>query len=285
MPGPAGPAVRPEDKPNVVLYAGRMPVPMGELLADLRAETADLERLLRPGVWDAPTPAAGWTVRDQITHLAWFDDAAVRAATDPAAFRAEVREMIAGGLDADRLVAERRAMPGDEVLDWFRSARGRMIDVLAGLDPAARVPWYGPDMGLASFATARLMETWAHGQDVADALGERRAPTDRLRHVAQIGVRALPWSFTVHGRPVPEAPVRVELRLPGGAEWTAGPAEAPDLVRGAALDFCLVVTQRRHTDDVGLTVRGPVAREWMALAQAFAGPPGTGRRPGQFQET
>lgn len=257
---------------------------MGELLADLRAETADLERLLRPGGWDAPTPAEGWTVRDQITHLAWFDDAAVRAATRPAAFRAEVREMIAGGLDADRLVAERRAMPGDEVLDWFRSARGRLIDVLAGLDPAARVPWYGPDMGVASFATARLMETWAHGQDVADALGERRPPTDRLRHVAQIGVRALPWSFTVHGRPVPVAPVRVELRLPGGAEWTAGPAEAADLVRGAALDFCLVVTQRRHVDDVGLTVRGPVAQEWMALAQAFAGPPGTGRRPGQFQE-
>ena len=157
-----------------------------------------------------------------------------------------------------------------------------MTAVLAGLEPRARLPWYGPDMGVASFTTARLMETWAHGQDVADALGERREPTDRLRHVAQIGVRALPWSFTVHGRPVPDVPVRVELELPGGGGWTAGPEDAADLVRGSALDFCLVVTQRRHPADVDLTVRGPVAGEWMGLAQAFAGPPGTGRRPGQF---
>ncbi len=262
-----------------------MPVSMDELIADLRAETADLERLLRPGVWDLPTPAEGWSVRDQITHLAWFDEAAVRAATDPAAFRAEVRRVIAEGLDTDRLVADRRAMPGEEVLAWFRSARGLMIEVLAALEPRARVPWYGPDMGVASFTTARLMETWAHGQDVADALGERREPTDRLRHVAQIGVRTLPWSFTVHGRTVPQTPVRVELELPGGGIWTAGPDDAADLVRGSALDFCLVVTQRRHPADVGLTVRGPVAEEWMGIAQAFAGPPGAGRRPGQFPKT
>jgi uncharacterized protein (TIGR03084 family) len=157
-----------------------------------------------------------------------------------------------------------------------------MIGVLAGLDPRARVPWYGPDMGVVSFTTARLMETWAHGQDVADGLGIAREPSDRLRHVAQIGVRALPWSFAVRGRPVPAAPVRVELTLPGGHRWTAGPAAAADAVRGPAVDFCLVVTQRRHPADVHLEVSGPVAGEWMEIAQAFAGPPGTGRRPGQF---
>ena len=255
---------------------------MDELISDLRAETADLERLFRPGVWDTPTPAEPWTVRDQITHLAWFDEAAVRAVTDPEAFRAEVRTMIEDGLDTDALAATYRSMPGEEVAAWFGTARRTMTDALAALDPKARIPWYGPDMGAASFVTARLMETWAHGQDVADALGATREPTGRLRHIAQIGVRALPWSFAVHGRPVPAEPVRVELTLPGGEPWAAGPDDAADTVRGPALDFCLVVTQRRHLGDAGLTVSGPVAAEWMGIAQAFAGPPGAGRRPGQF---
>jgi uncharacterized protein (TIGR03084 family) len=137
-------------------------------------------------------------------------------------------------------------------------------------------------MGMVSFVTARLMETWAHGQDVVDGLGVVREPTARLRHVAEIGVRARPWSFAVRGRPVPEAPVRVELTLPDGSRWAAGPEDAADVVRGTALDFCLVVTQRRHPADVSLAVSGPVAREWISIAQAFAGPPGAGRRPGQF---
>jgi uncharacterized protein (TIGR03084 family) len=259
-----------------------MAVPMDELLTDLRAETADLERLLVADCWDVTTPAEPWTVRDQITHLAWFDDAAVRAATSPDDFRAEVVRMLDGGFDTDALAAEHRSMPGDEVLAWFGSARTRLIEVFAGMDPKARLPWYGPDMGVVSFTTARLMETWAHGQDVADALGVERVPSDRLRHIAQIGVRALPWSFAVHDHPVPETPVRVELTLPGGLAWTFGPEGARDVIRGPALDFCLVVTRRRHHADVDLAVSGAVAAEWMEIAQAFAGPPGEGRRPGQF---
>lgn len=260
---------------------------MDVLADDLRAESADLERMLDPGVWDVPTPADGWAVRDQIAHLAWFDEAAVRALNTPEAFRAEVRDALADGMDTDLLVRERRSMPGEDVLAWFRETRSRMITALAGADPAVRIPWYGPDMGLVSFTTARLMETWAHGQDVTDGLATAglpavREPTDRLRHVAEIGVRTRPWSYRVRGLAAPETPVRVELTLPGGAPWTAGPADAEDVVRGSALDFCLVVTQRRHPADVSLAVSGPVAREWIDIAQAFAGPPGTGRRPGQF---
>ncbi len=131
----------------------------------------------------------------------------------------------------------------------------------------------------ASMATARLMETWAHGQDVADALGVTREPTARLRHIAHLGLRTLGFAFTVHGLPAPERPVRLELTAPDGGAWAFGPADAQDVVTGPALDFCLLVTQRRHRDDLALTATGPVATAWLPIAQAFAGAPGNGRDP------
>jgi uncharacterized protein (TIGR03084 family) len=145
-----------------------------------------------------------------------------------------------------------------------------------------RVPWFGPDMSVASALTARIMETWAHGQDIADTLGVTREATDRLAHVAHIGVGARAYSFVANGRPAPTVGVRVDLVLPSGRPWSAGPADAADRIAGSAVDFCLVVTQRRHRDDTGLVVTGPAADEWMAIGQAFAGKPGAGRKPGQF---
>lgn len=249
------------------------------LLADLRAETSDLEALLDGADWELLTPAEGWAIRDQVSHLAWFDEAAVRAVTDPASLREGVSESF-----VDDLVAEARALPAAEVHAWFRTARARMLELFATLDPRQRVPWYGPPMSAASFVTARLMETWAHGQDVADALGVVRTPTARLRHVATLGVRAMPYGFAVRGRPVPSDPVRVELTMPDGSPWTAGAPEARDVVLGPMLDFCLLVTQRRHLDDLRLEVTGESARAWMEIAQAFAGPPGKGRAPsGEIQ--
>jgi uncharacterized protein (TIGR03084 family) len=256
-----------------------MAVSLGELVEDLRAETLDLERVLAPlsvADWETPTPAPGWAVRDQVSHLAWFDDAAVQAVTAPGEFRAATAEALAEALDTDEIAARYRSLEVAGLRAWFAAARSRLLEVLAGMDAKARIPWYGPDMSAASFVTARLMETWAHGQDIVDAVGASRPPTDRLRHVAHIGVRALPYSFAVQGRPAPADPVRVELSLPSGAA---------DVVRGTALDFCLVVTQRRHIADVSLDVSGPVAMEWLSIAQAFAGPPGPGRRPGQFART
>jgi len=139
------------------------------------------------------------------------------------------------------------------------------------------VPWYGPPMSAASALTARIMETWAHGQDVADALGAVREPTARLRHVAHIGIGARAYSYLVNGKQPPEAPIRVELAAPDGDTWGWGPEDAVDRVGGPALDFCLVVTQRRHLADTMLQVSGPVATEWMSFAQAYAGPAGPGR--------
>ena len=263
-----------------------MTVSMQALADDLVAESAALRTLLvpldEPG-WRRDTPAAGWTVLDQVTHLAHFDDVAVRSATEPEVFRAELERVLAdGGIDPDSIAQGYRSRSGAEVFDWFDASRGRLVEVFRGLDPSLRVPWFGPPMSAASSLTARIMETWAHGQDVADALGAVREPTDRLRHVAHIGVGARGYSYVVHGREVSTTPVRVELVAPSGAVWSWGAPDATDRVTGGALDFCLAVTQRRHRDDTALEISGPAAQEWMAIAQAFAGAAGTGRRAGGF---
>jgi len=260
-----------------------MAAAIGELLEDLAAETAVVDGFLAPlaaAQWELPTPAAGWAIRDQVSHLAYFDETAALAATDEEKFRAAATAAMARGDDfANEIVLDYRAMPAADLLDWFRHARRAMIATFGNADPAVKVPWYGPSMSLASTITARLMETWAHGQDIADALGGTRAPTVRLRHVAHLGVRTFPFSYAVRGRPVPDTPVRVELAAPDGGTWTWGEA-AENSVTGDALDFCLVVTQRRNVADTGLRVTGPVAAEWMSFAQVFAGPPGPGRQPG-----
>lgn len=259
---------------------------MAPICADLRAEHEALEAVvadLSAADWDRDTPAEGWSIRDSIGHLAYFDGTATTAALEPELFRQEVEAALSGEKD---LMAEHVRMGRDldaaDVLAWWRERRAGLLDALGPLDPSSRLPWYGPPMAARSFATARLMETWAHGQDIVDALGAERPPSDRLRHVAHIGVRARPFAYATRGLDVPEAPVRVELNGPGGDVWMWGPEDAVDTVRGDALDLCLVVTQRRHPDDVSLDVQGPAATEWISIAQAFAGPPGEGRRPGQF---
>ncbi|HEX3752085.1 MAG TPA: TIGR03084 family metal-binding protein [Streptosporangiaceae bacterium] len=260
-----------------------MPADLGPLLGDLAAESAVVDGLLAPLTltdWARPTPAAGWTIADQVSHLAYFDQVTLLSLTDPDRFRQEAQKLAADGEDyPDRVAAEHRHLSGADLLPWFRTARQQLLDRYAACDPAARLPWFGPDMGVASSVTARIMETWAHGQDIADAAGAERPPTARLRHVADIGIRARPYSYLANGLPVPADPIRVELTAPDGAVWTWGPAGAADRVTGPALDFCLAVTQRRHRADTALVITGPQAGQWMTIAQAFAGPPGPGRPP------
>jgi uncharacterized protein (TIGR03084 family) len=265
-----------------------MPIDMRELADDLTAETTALRDMvagLGEATWRTPTPAEGWSIADQIGHLAFFDDAAIQSAADPEGFAAEMeRAMTVGELDPDDLAERYRSLTGAELLAWFDASRRRLIKVFAELDPAVRLPWFGLPMSAASSLTARIMETWAHGQDIADALGRAREPTSRLRHIAHIGVRALPFSFAVNGLEVPPEPVRVELTGPASELWTWGPEHAANRVTGPALDFCLLLTQRRHRDDTAVLAVGQVADQWLAIAQAFAGPPGGGRRPGQHRQ-
>jgi uncharacterized protein (TIGR03084 family) len=269
------------ERPTGTLVAG--------LVSDLAAEAWDLLRVLRglsDAAWLTPTPAEGWTVHDQVAHLAHFDWATRLAITEPDRFRPlrdslEDPEKLQHYIDAVGPANESR--DGADMVAWWTMQNEALCSAALSADPDRRVPWFGPSMSLASKLTARIMEAWAHGQDVVDALGISRRPTDRLAHVARIGVLALPHSFRLHGHEVPDDPVLVVLRAPSGEIWRWGPDDAIDVVTGDALDFCLVVTQRRHVDDTSLDVSGPTATRWMRVAQAFAGSPGTGRRPGEFR--
>lgn len=256
-----------------------------DLLSDLADEAVSLRRLLAglgTDGWAETTPAAGWTVQDQLSHICYFDEQATDAVLDPAGFEAAAAQLLElGGRFPDVVAQEMRIIEPGELMRRWVAARHRMIAAFAGAGPKARVPWYGPAMSAMSSATARLMETWAHGVDVADTLGAPLEETDRLRHVADIGYRTLRFSFTQHHRPEPERPVRVELRGPRRTRWVFGPEESRDRVSGPVLDFALVVTQRRAVDETALDVNGPVATEWMGIAQAFAGRPTTYPGPGK----
>jgi uncharacterized protein (TIGR03084 family) len=253
------------------------------LLDDLVAESAALDAVLeplQPRQWRLPTPAAGWSIADQVSHLAYFDETTLLSIVDPERFRRDAEALVARGDDfPDLIAAEHRHRTDAELLAWFRAARRDLVNGYAAADPVQRLPWYGPDMGPASSITARLMETWAHGQDIADALGIERPATNRLRHIAHLGIRSLAYSHAVNDLSVPAEPIRVELSGPGGDQWSWGPAEARNRVTGTGLDFCLLVTQRRHRSDTELIVIGPAATQWIAIAQAFAGPAGPGRAP------
>ena len=262
---------------------------LASLCDDLEAEHAALDTVVAridASQWDVATPAARWTVRDQIHHLGWFDRNAVIAIEDPGEFTETMNSMV-GDFAAfeSKMAAEARAFSAAELLEWWRAGRERILRVVRHADPSLRVPWYGPPMAISSFTTARLMETWAHGQDVVDALGATREPTARLKHIAHIGVRTRGFSYAIRNRDAPEGDVCVELTAPDGSLWTWGDPSVVDRVVGPAVDFCLVVTQRRHRADTALRTEGPLADEWMFIAQAFAGGPGEGRQPGQFAHT
>jgi uncharacterized protein (TIGR03084 family) len=261
---------------------------MAAMCADLDAEQSELAGSLvgrSEAEWAESTPAEGWTVRDQIAHLAYFDEKAVLAHIDPERFTAELAGLLESGdlgaLERAHIVRGRQ-LSGSGVLGWWNEARRELIDTYRELESRTQIIWYGPPMSARSKITARIMETFAHGQDIRDALGVKEIPTGRLRHVCHIGVRAMSWSFQVNDVPPPTGPVHVALASPAGDVWRWGDEAAEDRVTGGALDFALLVTQRRHRDDLALVADGPVADRWLDMAQAFAGPPGPGRRPGQF---
>jgi uncharacterized protein (TIGR03084 family) len=260
---------------------------VSDVLADLIAEQNALDAIvseLPAADWSRATPSPGWTVADQIGHLMYFDGTAALAIDDPDAFKATVTELLAGMASgasggSDPTLDEARSMEPAELLEAWRVNRTVLDTAASSLAEDARVVWYGPSMGAKSFLTARLMEVWAHGQDVVDAIGAEREATDRLQHIAQLGYITRGWSYINRGLDVPGAPVRVQLTAPSGEIWEYGPADAAESVVGPAEDFCLVVTQRRHVDATALEIHGDAARDWMLKAQVFAGGPTDGPPP------
>lgn len=272
------------------------------LLDDLAAEGDQLrdtvDRLGADG-WRATTPAEGWDVATTVAHLLWTDEVAVlaahslRSAADKAAWDEVVLAAVAdpyGFVDAG--AHELAALPREEVLGRWDAGRAALRQALLEVPDGSRLPWFGPPMSPPSMATARFMETWAHALDVYDAAGQeigqsRPAPTDRIRHVAHLGVRTRNFAFAQHELEPPAEEFRVQLTAPSGETWAWGPdaADAPDVqapdvqsVTGSAYDFCLLVTQRVHRDDTDLVAVGEDAERWLRIAQAFAGPAGPGRQ-------
>jgi uncharacterized protein (TIGR03084 family) len=257
------------------------------LLDDLRAESDRLWNVvsgLDDDGWATPTPATGWSVATQVAHLLWTDEVATVAATDtPEGTRAwdalvlQAMEDPLGFVDAQ--AHELARLEPEALLARWARAREDLPRALRAYPEGRKMPWFGPPMSPASMATARFMETWAHALDVYDALEVGYTPTDSIRHVAHLGVRTRDFAFGVHGLEPPAEEFHVELTAPSGEVWRWGPDAADQRVHGSSYDFCLLVTQRVHRQDTDLVATGAEAERWLAIAQAFAGPAGEGRRP------
>jgi uncharacterized protein (TIGR03084 family) len=253
----------------------------GSVVADLADESDELDALvadLPADGWAAVTPAPGWTIAHQIAHLLWTDRVALTAIEDEAGFAGVLEAAAANPARfVDEGVEQLAVIAPDQLLADWRCARTRLQEALRNVADGRKLPWFGPPMSAASMATARLMETWAHGLDVADTLGVKRPATARLRSIAHIGVRTRDYAFAINGLPAPTEPFRVELRAPDSDTWSWGPPDAAQRVTGSAEDFCRLVTQRRPRAELDVTAEGADAQHWLTIAQAFAGPPGPGR--------
>lgn len=258
---------------------------MKQICADLKAEYDALDAIvstLDNAGWAKKTYCDDWTIQEEIAHIAFYDGTARLCATDPEAFEAHKKAMTDGDPEEREKLVRLQTMDPQGLLAEWRTERAGELEAFARHDPKDRLPWYGPTMSAKSKATARLMETYAHGQDVVDVTDALRPVTDRIKHVCHLGVITFGWAFTIRDMEVPGTPVRVELNSPSGDLWTWGPEDTADSVKGNAEEFCLVATQRRHHEDTNLVITGEIANAWMAIAQAFAGPPDKHPAPGTF---
>jgi uncharacterized protein (TIGR03084 family) len=260
---------------------------MREILSDLVAEEQHLDQFLQglaDREWKKKTPAVGWTIQDQVSHLAYVEGVA-----------AEVLGQGKGRIDAEQIVDVDewtaigveigRPQRHQEVIEWWRHGRADVVDALSRMDAGDRVPWIYGDMSAKSFATMRLMETWAHGLDIKvamlgrilpipdDELGDGEddplADTPRLRHIAWLGQKSLPFSYHMVGEKYPSQGIRVEVMGPKYQAWRFGPEDTDQVIRGMAGDWCRVVVQRQDPADTGLKAVGEHAERALEIARAY----------------
>jgi uncharacterized protein (TIGR03084 family) len=259
---------------------------ISEVVADFVTEGENLDGLLsklEPNHWALETPAPGWSVAHQVAHLSSVFRMAAMSASAPEAFTAMSNRL---GDDFDANIASALAEyiydPPARLLRRWRVERNAAAEALASAPLDRIVPWLVRPMPASFLASAGIMELFAHGQDIADAVGEHREYSDRIVHLVEFAIRNRDFGYSVRGLPAPDEPFRFELIAPSGARWAYGPEDAGQSVWGTAVDFCLLATRRRHRDDVNLVAHGKDADRWLDLAQAYRGPAGDGRRPGQF---
>lgn len=259
---------------------------MQDVHSDLATEAAELDALvsgLTPEQWATATPAPGWTVAHQIAHLAFIAGLAGLAATDAETFEAvaaEGRKDFQGTVDAK--LAEFLADPVPVLLKRWQEGQRAAGAALAALPANGTVPWLVNRLPVGVLAAAGMMELYAHGQDIRDALGVLRTPSDRIGHLAFFGTRTRDFGYLARDIEPPAEEFRFELTAPSGIVWAFGPEDAEQRISGPADDYCLLVTRRRHRDDLALTATGSQAERYLDIAQAYRGPAGEGRRPGQF---
>ncbi len=256
------------------------------VIDDLIADGEDFDRLIRgldDRQWALPTPAPGWTVTEQVGHVAFIFRIAGTAAADPDGFRAMTAK-IGAGFDAAVNAALAEFVSGSpaDVLGRWRSERDRAIDALAAVPADQMVPWLVNPLPPAVLACAGMMEMFGHGQDIADALGVTRERTDRVARVAWFSTLTRDFGYLARDLPVPQEQFRFELDAPSGAQLVFGPEDATQVVTGPAVDLCLLTTRRRHRDDLAVRASGAEAEAWLDIAQCYRGPAGEGRMPGQF---
>lgn len=245
-------------------------------LERLNRESQTLEDIVRDlpaGQWRTPTPAVGWTVAHQIAHLNWADTAALTSLREPERFKAYVQRSRESERFVDDAAEQGAQLPVNELFVRWQTSREELAKALEAADPTARFPWFGPSMKAMSLVTARIMETWAHGQDVATALKASWPATNALKDIAHLGLATRQFTYRNNGLQSPTSELYVELTGPDEQVWTWGDAASENRVRGSAWDFALLVTQRAELPDLDLEITGDDAADWASIAQAFAGAP------------
>ncbi|MEZ0120992.1 MAG: TIGR03084 family metal-binding protein [Candidatus Reddybacter sp.] len=246
------------------------------IVADLRAEGDELYQFLLTldeADWSRATTFKSWTVNDVVAHLYFGDYLGVTSHKDGQAFKRFMAEVQNSGLTLAEFTRQwLENLSGVEMLEQWRELFLEMCELFAASDPRLRLTWAGPDMGIQMFATARLMETWAHSWAIYDLLGTSRKQSDRIKHIATIGVKTYQWTFVNRGSTPPGPPPHISLQAPSGELWEWNTEQSENKISGDAVEFCQVVTQVRNIADTKLRLTGEPAKQWMKIAQCFAGP-------------
>lgn len=258
-----------------------------QLISDWKQESSNLLAVLAElseAQWDLDTPALGWTIRDQVAHLDWTEQMLLLAISDQQQFDLTRQTLMDSGEGFVDRAAHQAALQAPAALkrSWM-DTQVALSRSFANLEEGQRVHWFGPSMSVSTALSARIMELFAHGQDIRDALGIAPVGSIRLRHIAHLAITARDFAFTTNALPVPARQFRIELEY-GDQRWTWGPEESTERVVGQALDFALLATRRRHRVDCAVQAHGEQASRWLEIIQSYAGSPGPGRPPLAHQQ-